>query len=314
MPYRAEDFERGCLKTSDGWFFSWGPTWAFNPKVTLDDYAADLNAEGKKGADSRRDYGNMSPGQGSQDFLRSKKLVRASMTGHCRVPYDKNGAFHSWFHPVDADYYAHLDMSAKKDSTGIAVCHLGTETCGPLFCEKCRKHPRLLREGLDPRPSHRCECVGIWENKVVYDLVMRRVPPGGDEELRFRDTRQIVIQMEAMGFYFKVVSTDQWQSRETHQVFEELGIESKLLSVDRNTVPWDTWLDLLCQGELVLPNMAIIEKEANELQIVKKGPKGFRVDHPADGSKDVMDAIVGATVHAAEDRPLIPEVGYVDIA
>lgn len=84
------------------------------------------------------------------------------------------------------------------------------------------------------------------------------------------------------------VSTDQFQSRHLRQLLEFEGLNTKEISVDRNSLPYSHAKVLFKGGYVKLPRNKILEKELAELKRV-----GLKVDHPKSGSKDIADAVVG---------------------
>ena len=90
------------------------------------------------------------------------------------------------------------------------------------------------------------------------------------------------------------------------------------LSVDRTTDPYLSFKDAIADQRIWLPRNPVLQREATNVQIDYKRNK---VDHPVNGSKDVLDAVVGVTfalskdpaqrINAGATAQLAPQLGSV---
>ena len=87
------------------------------------------------------------------------------------------------------------------------------------------------------------------------------------------------------------------------QSLKKMGYNAELLSMDRNSIPYVGFRDLVYEGRCFLPVNELMKKELGNLEVT---PDGTKVDHPEKfndgiaGSKDVADAIGGASFTALQ--------------
>jgi hypothetical protein len=96
---------------------------------------------------------------------------------------------------------------------------------------------------------------------------------------------------------------DGWQSVDSLQILEAHGIETDRVSTDLDEGPWRTLRDLAYEDRLRGYKDPLL---VTELAGLSKLPNG-KIDHPADGSKDVADAVAcacdGAIVLGGSEDP-----------
>jgi len=239
-------------------------TWAVNERQDFVDYESEFR---KNYARAAANFG-CRPVMNFSAYFRNRKLPRLKANHKRRHPIDEDGRFYDWFKPEDRVYFAHMDMSIKHDATGF--------------------------------------CVTSWDpdtEMVIVDLLMSIPVPVG-EELRLRHNRQRVLELDAMGFEFGLVTADQYQSRESLQDLADAGIPTDLFSVDRNSFSYDTAKELMTRDIVDYYVYEPLIKELEEL-LLSKG----KVDHPEDGSKDVADSFAAAVCHAWEHGQKSVEAG-----
>jgi len=195
------------------------------------------------------------PSSRSENFLKSYDLLVKKVNRNRKPPIDpESGEYASWFKPGNDEYFVHSDMSAKRDSTGIAMAH--------------------------------------WDfdrDVCVLDFMLGKpVPVGG--ELEIRDIRKRIFELDEMGFGIYKATFDRWQSLDTIQILRSRGILAEEYSCDRNMQAYDTLLELSLSGKLDFYWYEKFMKEFKGLRILG----GKKVDHPQYGSKDVTDAVAGA--------------------
>jgi len=81
---------------------------------------------------------------------------------------------------------------------------------------------------------------------------------------------------------------DSFQSFDSIQAFDGKGYEAEIISVDRPMSAYDTLKGAVYDGRLKMYDypIAIDEQKRLEYDVLRK-----KVDHPAEGEKDVADAI-----------------------
>ena len=87
------------------------------------------------------------------------------------------------------------------------------------------------------------------------------------------------------------------------QILSTRGIDTARISTDSSEDPWRNLRDLMYEGRVSIPGLAgdpppvLLLRE--ELLSLTRAPNG-RIDHPADGSKDLADAMACAVLGAVE--------------
>jgi hypothetical protein len=142
--------------------------------------------------------------------------------------------------------------------------------------------------------------------KVVLDLCGRFLP-GRSGEIDFESVRQLVRNLQDRGFNIKAggVTFDGWQSVDTQQTLRKEGFHCNTLSVDRDLAPHDTLQELINTDQLCFYEHSVLLREARQLQL----RKGSKVDHPPNGSKDMVDSVAGAVFQALKRGGHIAFVG-----
>ena len=102
----------------EGVILSVAPTWVMNDNMTFADYKKDLE---NKGA-ARRDYGCLATAPDSS-YLPNPQLIEIKANKDREHPLNPDLTLKEWFKPRQRDYYVHANFSARKDGTGIAMCH-----------------------------------------------------------------------------------------------------------------------------------------------------------------------------------------------
>ena len=125
-------------------------------------------------------------------------------------------------------YYAHIDLSIKRDRAGFAMGH--TNPGNISFID--------IAFGIDPQVRG---------------------------EIDIRELINLVKVLISRGFDILMVSFDSFQSSFIIQSLRGLGIRSEILSVDRTTAPYDCWRDALVSGTLDIYDVPLYREEAKKL-------------------------------------------------
>jgi len=207
----------------------------------------------------KRDYMAI-PSLALEPYFKQWDLIEKCIDEKLEHPVDEKGNFKPWFRGKDKVwYFIHVDLSVKRDSTGIAMCH------------------------------HEGEI-------VIVDFMLRIKPPIGGE-IQFSDVRDMILDLNARGFYLALVTYDGWQSVDSIQILQNHFINCETLSVDRDTRAYDTLKERIYEGKLKYYKYEPFFQELKRLELVD----GKKIDHPPNGSKDVTDAVAGAVLMTAED-------------
>jgi hypothetical protein len=105
------------------------------------------------------------------------------------------------------------------------------------------------------------------------------------------------------GFNIRLFTMDGFQSADTLQIMEAHGIETDRVSTDLSEEPWRALRNLAYEDRLRAHKDPLL---VIELAGLSKLPNG-KIDHPADGSKDMADAVAcaasGAIVLGGQEDP-----------
>jgi hypothetical protein len=192
--------------------------------------------------------------------------------------------FHPDLEPMNGAIYAmHGDLALVGDRAGVAMSHVRTYT-------EIRPNPEA--ETVEVRPVIRNDFVFSFEADIGA-----RTPDGvhAPREVQIRWYRQLVWALIAKGFYIASVTLDGFQSADMIQIFKSRGIESKVLSLDRNDMVYQALRDCIYDGRLEGYYRLRVK---NEIESLRRLPNR-RIDHPpGNGSKDEADALAGSVYGA----------------
>lgn len=184
-------------------------------------------------------------------------------------------------------YTIHADMAINGDRAGIAMSHV-------------QEYREVVESGAggitdvrtEQRPVVKVDFVTAFEADetahVTDDLVVPR-------EIQIRWFRKLVVLLANAGFTIVSVSMDGFQSADSLQILRARGYEAQLVSVDRNDHCWKTLRDVMYDSRLLGYNHPLVIQELEGLTKV-----GKKIDHPASGSKDLVDAIAASVTKAVE--------------
>jgi hypothetical protein len=202
-------------------------------------------------------------------------------------PVDTNPTrpqFADWFTattPLKRALHLDIAYSDKGDAAGLAMGHV----------------------------SHLVNLDGEEKPYIVIDFLMRwKASPG--QEIMISDLRRTIFDLkDEYGFRLRTVSMDGFQSTDTRQQLQKRRFSVDYLSVDKSKLPYEDLRDAIYEGRLEFPRymtyltqgstevVNIAYKELSELEDLEK-----KVDHPANGSKDVADCLAGVVNTLMGDR------------
>lgn len=170
-------------------------------------------------------------------------------------------------HP-DLLRYVHIDQSTSSDKTGICMCHIsGMENIN-------------------------------GENKpiITIDFMLAVNPPLAPEKIHIAKCRELVTDIvKKFGLRIGKITYDTFASQESIQQLQQEGYNADFQSVDRTTDAYLSLCNLFYEKRIRLYNYPKFELEFFNLQHYRS--KG-KVDHLPEYSKDVSDAVAGATFNA----------------
>jgi len=190
---------------------------------------------------------------------------------------------------ANAQYYVHLDLSrGVVDCAGITLGH-----------------------------TYRV----LDKTKIYIDLMLQiRSPLADDEGPKEIDLTSILnfvidILFKKLKFPIVKITADGWNSKLFLNICEQHGIEAEVISLEKDTVPYDTLKDFLYNEDINLYLYPPVVRELTELILTDKK----KIDHPRKskwrmreeglnlGSKDIADCCAGiaaAITDEPDDAPL----------
>jgi hypothetical protein len=160
------------------------------------------------------------------------------------------------------------------------------------------------------------EIDGEKKPHIVIDCLIRiKATPG--TEILISDVRQIIYELkEDRGFRIYSISMDGFQSTDSMQQFRKKKYRVDYLSLDKSTLPYEDLRDAIYERRLDFPPyMTYLKKGDGELvniavrELTMLQHANKKIDHPADGSKDVADAMAGVITTLMGDRTYRKGVG-----
>jgi len=180
--------------------------------------------------------------------------------------------------------FAHIDIGLKGDRLGLAIAH----------SSKSITVDRYTATGAIDKVS---------ENLYDIDLMLSIKALPGSEIPLFK-VREFLIWLNSyIGYKFKKITFDGFQSADSIQLLQISGLPSGLLSVDRTDIPYLNLRACILEQRLVGYYNSILLEELRDLEYDRRAKK---VDHPivkydgSPGSKDLSDALCGAVYNAQE--------------
>jgi len=182
-----------------------------------------------------------------------------------------------------AQYYIHIDLSrGVVDCAGIAMGHTYR------ILDKTKVYIDLMLQIRAPEPEE-----------------------GKPKEIDLNDILDFVIKtlLKKLNFPIVKITADGWNSKLFLNICEKHGIEAKTISLERDTVPYDTLKDFIYRKDIVYYLYPPVVRELTELIFTDKK----KIDHPRKskwrmreeglnlGSKDISDCLAGIVASITEE-------------
>jgi hypothetical protein len=282
------------------------PTWVVNPNFKrfelvkvegTDELVPEIYREDyEEDATMAKAKYECKPSKASNPYFRNEFLVRSSFKPADRQPvevsYYKDGDtwevdydFAPDFFPVKgAQYCMHGDLAITGDRAGIAMAHV---------VRKEEFESDVTLENGDITTIREMRPIVKLDFVISYSANKGENPP---REIQVRWARELAYQLKKRGFRIKRFTFDGFESRDSMQILEKSGIESKKVSTDRSNEPWRNLMDVMYDGRLIAVHRELLVDEILGLTLLPNG----KVDHPRMGSKDEADAAACAIFGAVE--------------
>lgn len=225
---------------------------------------------------------------------------------------------------IDANKYRNCILSTKRNAFSQDIIEMGMRDGVRLenffdiskFSYKDKRRPTYVhwdasktgdRTGLGivASDSEYVDIDRIVDGEIVkvkdrmYDLVGSigiQAPPG--DEIPFRRIYEFILYLRANGFRILGVTMDSYQSVAVLQDLTNEGFNAKTVSLDRKPDGYQAFRSCIYESRIRLYESVILETEVTELE---QNAVTSKVDHPADGSKDISDGVCGALWGAITD-------------
>ncbi len=203
--------------------------------------------------------------------------------------------------------YMHIDLGLKKDAVGISMCHASH------FVERQKVEIEAF--------GHRMTNVRL--PFIKFDF-LGRVSAAKGEEILLSDIREIIYQIQRLGFYIGLITFDGFQSVDSIQILRNQGFRVGRLSIDRTSTKlvldkrsktgdglsrkstegqtmaaMQALKDALYDERLAIPVHEYWKKEAVGAEIDYKKNK---VDHKPRGTIDLLQSMAGSVYNLVNNE------------
>jgi len=228
-------------------------------KITIDGYEIpkEFEIEAKRNLDKfKRDYMAI-PSLALEPYFKQWDFVERAIDPKIECPLDEHNNIKSHIKgKPGTSYYGHIDLSLTTDATGIAFCH---------------------KEG----------------NFIIIDFMMKIKPLQG-KEVDIAQVRGVVYDLKKRGFSIHKCTFDQFQSASSIQEFNNMGINSERLSIDKDLSCYETLKEGFNTERIRMYRNEELLMEIRRLEMIE----GKKINHPRLSSKDLADAVAGAVYNA----------------
>lgn len=213
-------------------------------------------------------------------------------TCELRYEFDKNvcrvegGRYVPRRHP-EAPRYIHIDLAKNQDRAGISMVHPSSHFI--------TVEPEGDEDGL-----------GLYDvTKYIeadFSLAIEAGPQ--KESIDFANIRRLVFFLRRMGYWIRQITMDWWQSEDSLQRFQEVGLAAEVQSLDREITPYMMLRNVFNARRISVPSRGAAEEELlyKELIALDFDQLMQVVDHPPGGSKDMADGLCGAVYRCLIDK------------
>lgn len=242
-------------------------SWEVNPTRVIDNYKVDF---WRREVKALTRFACMPPESVEGVFKDEEKIDTAFPRKPS--PFDNEWRFRSHFKPSPKyKYYVHVDLAEKHDRAAVAIAH------SPGFVKV--KYGDDFEEYA---PRVVVDAVRWWEAKDGHDI-------------DFRNIRRFLLSLRERGFNIGKITFDQWQSVSMQNELRAKGVQTDTLSVGKEH--YDDMVLLVQDERLHGYYIDILRREL--LQLRQVSPTKY--DHPPSGSKDLADAVCGASYLASKN-------------
>lgn len=153
----------------------------------------------------------------------------------------------------------------------------------------------------------------VVQTLPVYTVEMAiSIEPNTLNQIDIADIRAWAMDLKQQhGLNIISVTYDGFDSQESIQQWRKLNMNSHNISMDKTTEAYDQFKQALYQDRVLLVDNDLLKQELAQLERHVKGGRA-KVDHPAKGSKDIADAVVGACFAISKTRQMRNNINVSD--
>lgn len=196
--------------------------------------------------------------------------------------------------PLNVRYmpqFIHIDAALTGDKAGIS----------DVGVSGLKEHKQY--DGADE------SIVSEMTYKHIFSVDIK-APQGS--EISFEKTRQFIYYLRSVGFNIVGVSLDGFQSADTKQLLITQGFDASIISLDKTPQGYLALRSTMNDKRIGLIQIELLETELVQLQ---RDVQTGKLDHPADGSKDMSDSLAGAVWNATlHKQELIDNMQLLSVA
>ena len=248
-------------------------TWEFNPTKSKEDFIDFYKTD----PDLAKARFECDPPYARDAFIKDAVPVLRAFDADID---DRDNVVHAAMKPIRSEfdlvagtkYYLHIDLGQKHSNAALGIAHKEDDT-------------------------------------IIVDLLKVWTPKPGDD-IELKDVQDFIVRLRAKGIRIMEATYDKFQSLDSIQQLQKLGINANYKSVTRTAEAYDTFKDLVYQEKV---DGYFDEELITEILGLER-VFGDKVEARPGFKKDRADAVVGA-VHgamkgAANDR-FVKSVGSI---
>ena len=197
--------------------------------------------------------------------------------------------------------FIHIDASLTGDKTGIGCTAVMGFRDQDRYNDKSGDTIRLKE----------------FVYKHVFSVDIKA--PKGDE-ISFQKIREFIYYLRHIGWNICGVSLDGFQSADMRQQLETAGFKATIVSLDRTPNGYLAFRSALAEKRISMIKIPFLETEIIKLE---RNNMSGKIDHPVEGSKDMIDGLAGSMYNASisvrpedmynmEDFSIIMDVNEID--
>jgi hypothetical protein len=153
----------------------------------------------------------------------------------------------------------------------------------------------------------------VVEKLPVYAVEMAvSIEPNTLNQIDIADIRAWCMDLK-LQYNLNIISVtyDGFDSQESIQQWRKMNMNAYNISMDKTTEAYDQFKQALYQSRVLLVENDLLKQELVTLERHVRGGKS-KIDHPAKGSKDISDAVVGACFAISKNRALRSQITVTD--